>query len=135
MPIKTKKRLGTLTQEEKEDYEAPDPFSLVTYLKALIKKKFYGDEIVLIVISMMWQVHISILNAMTLRQIKIRTSNKINKADITLVHCQYNNYVPLGKRCDLSICCHDPVSTMIDMAGATIYITVSRNSIHVFPFQ
>ena len=63
---KNKKRLGTLTQEEKDDYEAPGPFSLVTYLKALIKKKFYGDEIVLIVISMMWQVCINILNAETL---------------------------------------------------------------------
>ena len=72
---KNKKRLGILTQEDKDDYEAQDPFNLVTYLKALIKKKFYGDEIVLIVISMMWQVHISIWNAETLRQIKIRTFN------------------------------------------------------------
>ena len=61
----TKKRLSTLTQVEK-DFEAPGPFSLVTYLKALIKRKFYGDKIVLIVISMMWQVRISILNAETL---------------------------------------------------------------------
>ena len=76
---KNKKRLGILTQEEKDDYEAPGPFSPVTYLKALIKKKFYGDGIVLIVISMMWQVCISTLNAETLRQIKIRTSKKINK--------------------------------------------------------
>ena len=36
-----KKRLGTPTPEEKEDFEAPGPFSLVTYLKALIKRKFY----------------------------------------------------------------------------------------------
>ena len=50
---KNKKRLGTLTQEEKDDYEAPGPFSLVTSLKALIKKKFNGDEIVLKVIHMM----------------------------------------------------------------------------------
>ena len=49
-----------LTQEEKDDYEAPGPFSQVTYQRALIKK-FYGDEIVLIVVSMMWQVCISIL--------------------------------------------------------------------------
>ena len=104
---KNKKKLGTLTQEEKDDYEAPGPFSLVTYLKALIKKKFYGDEIVLIVISMMWQVHISILNPETLRQIKIRTSNRINKVNIALAHCQYNHYIPLGKCCNLSTCHHD----------------------------
>ena len=101
---KNKKRLGTLTQEEKDDCEASGSVSLVTYLKALIKKKFYGDEIVNIVISMMWQVCISILNAETLRQMKIRTSNKINKVDIALAHCQCNHYIPLGKHHDLSIC-------------------------------
>ena len=79
----------------------------MTYLKVLIKRKSYGDEIVLIVISMMWQVCISILNAETLRQIKIRTSNKIDKVDIALVHCQYNHYVLLGKRCNLSRCHHN----------------------------
>ena len=73
---KNKKRLGTLTQDKKDDYEALDLFSLVTYLEALIKKKFYGDEIVLIVISMMWQVCISILNAETLRQINIKQNQQ-----------------------------------------------------------
>ena len=71
----TRKRLCTLTPKEKEDFEAPGPFSLVTYLKALIKRRFHGDEIILIIISMMWQVWISILNAKTLRKIKIQTSN------------------------------------------------------------
>ena len=52
----TKKRLGTLTPKEKEDFEAPGPFSLVIYLKALIKRRFYGDKFILIIISMMWQV-------------------------------------------------------------------------------
>ena len=83
----TKQRLGTLTPEEKEDFEAPGPFSLVTYLKALIKRESYGDKIVLIIISMMWQVWISVLNAKTLRQIKIWTSNRLSKVDISLVHC------------------------------------------------
>ena len=103
----TKKRLGTLTPpQEKEDFEAPGPFSLVTYLKALIKRKFYGDKIISIVISMMWQVRISVLNAKTLRQIKIRTSNRLSKVDIALVHCQYNHYMPLGKCCNLfGRCC------------------------------
>ena len=53
---------GTITQQEKEDYEAPGPFSLVSYLKAMLKGDFYADEITLIVISMMWQVRVTVLN-------------------------------------------------------------------------
>ena len=32
---------GTITQQEREDYEAPGPFSLVSYLKAMLKGDFY----------------------------------------------------------------------------------------------
>ena len=53
---------GTITQQEKDDYEAPGPFSLVSYLKAMLKGDFYADEITLIVISMMWQVKVTVLN-------------------------------------------------------------------------
>ena len=38
----------------KKDFEAPGPFSLVTYLQAMLKGDFYTDEITLTVISMMW---------------------------------------------------------------------------------
>ena len=52
---------------------------------------------------MMWQVWIGVLNSETLRQIKIRTSNRLSKVDIALARCQYNHYVPLDKRCNLSV--------------------------------
>ena len=42
---------GTISQQEKEDYEAPGPFSLVPYLRAMLKGDFYADEITIIVIS------------------------------------------------------------------------------------
>ena len=48
-----KKKDGVLTQQEKDDYEAPGPFSLVGYLKALLKRKFWGEEMVLMIVSMM----------------------------------------------------------------------------------
>ena len=41
------------TQQEKEDYECPGPFSLIGYLKALLKRKFWGDEMALMISSMM----------------------------------------------------------------------------------
>ena len=42
---KKKERAGTLTPEEKRDFNEPGPFSLVTYLEAFLDKGFYGDEI------------------------------------------------------------------------------------------
>ena len=39
----------TITPQEKEDYECPGPFSLKGYLYALLKRKFWGNEIVLMI--------------------------------------------------------------------------------------
>ena len=99
---------GTITQQEREDYEAPGPFSLVTYLQAMLKGDFYADEITLIVISMMWQVRVTVLNQQTLHQIKIRHGNKIEKVDLAVAHCSGNHYIPLGE-CTVI----DPIATAI----------------------
>ena len=92
-----KMRDGTITSQEKEDYECPGPFSLKGYLHALLKRKFWGDEIVLMISSMMWQVGITVVTGETLRCIKFRHSNALPKADIVLVRSGYNHYVPAGK--------------------------------------
>ena len=42
------------------------PFSYATYLRKLLKKQFWGDEIMLWSISMMWGLKISVLNSKTL---------------------------------------------------------------------
>ena len=88
---------GTITQQEREDYECPGPFSLVSYLKALMKRTFWGDEMVLMISSMMWQVGITVLTGETLRCIKFRHSNALSKADIVLIRSGNNHYVPAGK--------------------------------------
>ena len=61
-----RKQDGTITQQEKEDFECPGPFSLISYLKALMKRTFWGDEMVLMISSMMWQVGITVLTGETL---------------------------------------------------------------------
>ena len=48
-----KDRDGTLTPEERRDFNEPGPFSLVTYLEAFLDKGFFGDEITLVLMSMM----------------------------------------------------------------------------------
>ena len=61
---KKKLKAGKLTHE-------PGPFSLVTYLEAFLDKGFYGEEITVVLMSMMWQIRITVLQAETQIQTKI----------------------------------------------------------------
>ena len=77
---------GTVTDQEKEEYEEPGPFSIASYLESLLKPSFYGEEICLRIISMMFKVRISVLDGDSLLAIKVRHSNVALKADFVLVH-------------------------------------------------
>ena len=121
---------GTITQNEKEDYEVPGPFSLVTYLQATLKGDFYADEITLIILPMMWQVRV--LNGETLHQIKIHHGNKIEKVDIAVVHCSGNHYLLLGKCTVIDVFCTAicNIHAAIDVISAVIFVHVARFSIN-----
>ena len=101
-----RKKDNVLTQQEEEDYEAPGPFSLVGNLRALLKRKFWGEEMVLIIVSMMWQVGKTVITGETLRSIKFRHSNALSKADMVVIRSGGNHYVPAGKSACI-ICCSD----------------------------
>ena len=95
--FREKERLGTLTDREREEYFEPGPFSVVTYLEQLMRPGFYGEEICLLIISMMWKIRITIINGQTLKPIKIRHRNPAMKANMALVHCNNAHYIPLCK--------------------------------------
>ena len=99
-----RKKDDVLTQEEKDDYEASGPFSLVGYLRALLKRKLWGEEMVLMVVAMMWQVGITVITGETLRCNKFRHSNVLPKADVVVIKSGGNHNVPAGK-CTCIICC------------------------------
>ena len=88
---------GTITDEEREAYSEPGPFSVYAYLQNLLKPSFYGDELCLLIITMMWKVCISVLPSGTLVAIKFRHLNVSMKANIVLVHCSGSHYIPLGR--------------------------------------
>ena len=46
-------------------------FSYATYIKKLLKRQFWGDEIMLWSISMMWGLKINVLNSKTLQEYRI----------------------------------------------------------------
>ena len=95
--FKRKEREGTLTPQERNDYNEPGPFSLVSSLEAFLDKGFYGDEITLVVMSMMWQLRITVLQAETQIQTKIRHSNILACTDMVLVRTSQLHYFPASE--------------------------------------
>ena len=87
---------GILTVDERVDYHAPGPFSYVGYLKYLLQESTWGDEAILVVISMMWQATVTILYAESLVQTRIRHDREIQFTDIVLLYCGGAHYVGAG---------------------------------------
>ena len=87
---------STLSDHDRAVHDEPGPFSIHGYLSQLLKPDFYGDELCLLIISMMWKVRITILHAETLRAIKVWHMNVALKADFILVHCSGSHYICLG---------------------------------------
>ena len=87
----------TITDVEREDYLCPGPFCLTSYLETLSKPSFWGDEMVIIILSMMWQVEVTIVKAETLYNIKFRHNQCLSNSDILLVHCSGQHYVAAGE--------------------------------------
>ena len=90
-----------LTPQQREEYLEPGPFSVITYLENLLKPNFYGEEIVLKVLSMLFQVRITVLNSESFLPIKINHINKALKADVIFVHVDRHHYILMGKSVSL----------------------------------
>ena len=70
---------GTLTQMVADDHNTPGPFSYLGYMQALQEDGFWGDKLCLALISMMWQISITVIKAETFHQIKFRHSESLKK--------------------------------------------------------
>ena len=92
-----KTRDKTITDVERDNYLCPGPFCLTSYLEALSKQSFWGDEMVIIILSMMWQVGVTILKAETFHNIKFRHNQCLSNSNIFLVHCSGQHYVAAGE--------------------------------------
>ena len=97
-----KEKKHTLTEQEQTEYWEPGPFSLVSYIEAFLARDFYGDEITLVLISMMWQMRITVIHAETLFQTKIHHRDTILLADMVVFRTRPNHYFPASKSLILS---------------------------------
>ena len=72
------------------------PFSYTDYLKKLLKRQFWGDEIVLWSILMMWNLKISVINLKTLQEFRIRHDCTLCHVDVALVYNSHTHYSAAG---------------------------------------
>ena len=86
-----------LTVQERQDFNEPGPFSIVSYCEALLKSDFYGEELCLRLLSMMFKVCITVLDGDSLVGIRVRHQNAALKADVILVHISRCHYIAMGE--------------------------------------
>ena len=100
----SREKEGLLTAETRHTFTEPSPFSFITYLEYLLKHDSWGDEINLIVLSMLFQLWITIVTIPTLHSEAIRHTNMLEKSDIVLLRSSKNHYLDAG-RPSLCIAC------------------------------
>ena len=91
-----REREGLLTAVTRQAYEEPGPFSYLTYLEHILKRDSWGDEITLVVLSMVFQLRITIVTVPSLHGDPIRHVNTLEKSDIVLLRSGGNHYLSAG---------------------------------------
>ena len=87
----------TITQQELDDQDSPGPFSFVGYLEYMLEPKTWGDHGTILILSLMWQVKVTIITAETQKQQRFHHDSSLKDADFVLVFCGGNHYVPAGE--------------------------------------
>ena len=87
------KAAGKLTKKQELDQAMPGPFSYLSYLKYQLKDDTWADEIMVAVMTMMWQITITVVHAESLYVHRIRHDRYLRDVDLVLVFCGNNHYV------------------------------------------
>ena len=82
-----------LTDEEREAYNKPGPFSFYSYLTAVLDSGFWGDTITINIISRMWQVAITIVGAEHLSLTRIRHRRDLENTHFILILAGGSHYL------------------------------------------
>ena len=84
---------GTITPSEVENYTLPGPFSFQSFLKFMIEPNTWGDQTTILLLSMMWQLPITVLYGEELTQVPIRHDKLINDVELLLVFVGRSHYL------------------------------------------
>ena len=73
------------------------PLSFRQYLHLLLRRDFWGDEIVLFAVSCMWLVKITGFNTKTMQEYRIRHDRAMEDADMVVTYNGSNHFNAAGK--------------------------------------
>ena len=94
--ISKREKAGKIKPEEARDMRGPGPFSLVTFLEFILQDGTWGDLNILTIISLMWQISITILNAEEFGEIRIRHNLALNQVDLVVIFMGGDHYMGCG---------------------------------------
>ena len=90
-----KKQIST---DDLRDQRLPGPLSFVDWIKLILQESAYGDEIVILVMSLLWQLKITVLYADDLSEKKFRHNQRITQVDMLLVYSgETQHFVGAGR--------------------------------------
>ena len=93
---------GVEVEEDLEVQQArgwAPPLSYRQYLHLMLRRDFWGDEVVLFAVSCMWSVRITVLNSKTQQEHRIRHDRHMEEADIVIVFNGANHFIAASKGC------------------------------------
>ena len=73
------------------------PLTYKSYCRALLNKKFWGDEVVLYAVFCMWNLQIMVFNSHTDQEYRIHHSAIMDQADVNLILNGGMHYSTSGK--------------------------------------
>ena len=111
------------------------PLSFKEYLRCLLRKDFWGDEIVLYAISCMWHLKITVLNTQTLQEYQIRHDRVTDHADAVLTFLR-NHFNVAGEWLSgwllCTICLILLVKVLVAVSLAMVTLLVTLQCHHIF---
>ena len=91
-----REREGIISAKDLHDEKLPGPLSLFQFMKLVATDGVWGDENILHLISCLWQVSITILDADTLGEIRIQHNMRIPHVDLVVVFVGGDHYLGCG---------------------------------------
>ena len=88
----------TISSDDLRDQRLPGPLSFIDWIKMVLEESAYGYELVILVMSLIWQMKITVLYADDLTERKFRHNQRITQVEMLLVYsADTQHFVGAGK--------------------------------------
>ena len=77
--------------------DCPEPISYKEYLTRMLKRRQWGDDIILHAFASLCDVRITVVNAARLEEYRIRHDIPLKKVDVVLIYNGWNHYSYAGE--------------------------------------